>query len=202
MQKLFNSKISPTSLITPFQQFTALEASAGIVMFIAAIAALLWVNLIGLESYENIWKTKLTIGITSFSIDETLHFWINEGLMAIFFFVVGLEIKRSMILGDLSSLKKSAFPIMAAIGGMLIPAAIFIVLNYNQETINGWGIPVATDIAFSLGVLSLLGRKVPLTLKIFLTALAIVDDIGAVLIIALFYTSEIIWLKIAIAAIL
>ena len=191
MQKLFNSKISPTSLITPFQQFTALEASAGIVMFIAAITALLWVNLIGLESYENIWKTKLTIGITSFSIDETLHFWINEGLMAIFFFVVGLEIKRSMILGDLSSLKKSAFPIMAAIGGMLIPAAIFIVLNYNQETINGWGIPVATDIAFSLGVLSLLGRKVPLTLKIFLTALAIVDDIGAVLIIALFYTSEI-----------
>ena len=143
MQKLFNSKISPTSLITPFQQFTALEASAGIVMFIAAITALLWVNLIGLESYENIWKTKLTIGITSFSIDETLHFWINEGLMAIFFFVVGLEIKRSMILGDLSSLKKSAFPIMAAIGGMLIPAAIFIVLNYNQETINGWGIPVA-----------------------------------------------------------
>ncbi len=201
-KKLFNSKISPTSLITPFQQFTALEASAGIVMFIAAIAALLWVNLIGLESYENIWKTKLTIGITSFSIDETLHFWINEGLMAIFFFVVGLEIKRSMILGDLSSLKKSAFPIMAAIGGMLIPAAIFIVLNYNQETINGWGIPVATDIAFSLGVLSLLGRKVPLTLKIFLTALAIVDDIGAVLIIALFYTSEIIWLKIAIAGIL
>ena len=157
MQKLFNSKISSKSLITPFQQFTALEASAGIVMFIAAITALLWVNFISFESYENIWKTKLTIGITSFSIEETLHFWINEGLMAIFFFVVGLEIKRSMILGDLSSLKKSAFPIMAAIGGMLIPASIFIALNYNQETINGWGIPVATDIAFSLGVLSLLG---------------------------------------------
>ena len=202
MPNLFNSKISSKNLITPFQQFTSLEASGGIVMFIAAIVALLWVNFISFESYENIWKTKLTIGITSFSIEETLHFWINEGLMAIFFFVVGLEIKRAMILGDLSSLKKSTFPIMAAIGGMLIPASIFISLNYNQETITGWGIPVATDIAFSLGVLSLLGRKVPLTLKVFLTALAIVDDIGAILIITLFYTSELIWLKLAIAGVL
>ena len=177
-------------IVNPFQRFASEKAAGGIILFLSALIAILWANFISYDSYDDFWHTKLTIGIGNYSISDTFHFWINDALMAIFFFLVGLEIKRSVVLGELSSIKKAAFPVMAAAGGMIVPAGIFISLNLNTDTFVGWGIPVATDIAFALGVLSLLGKRVPISLKIFLTALAIADDIGAVLIIAIFYSND------------
>ena len=177
-------------IVSPFQRFASEQAAGGIILFLSALIAILWVNFISLNSYDEFWHTKFTIGIGSYSISDSLHFWINDALMAIFFFLVGLEIKRSIILGELSSIKKAAFPVLAAIGGMIVPAGIFILLNAGSDSFIGWGIPVATDIAFALGVLAVLGKRVPISLKIFLTALAIADDIGAVLIIAIFYSNE------------
>jgi len=189
-------------IVSPFQRFASEQAAGGIILFLSALIAILWVNFISIDSYDGFWHTKFTIGIGSYSISDSLHFWINDALMAIFFFLVGLEIKRSIVLGELSSIKKAAFPVMAAIGGMLVPAGIFIFLNVGLDTFVGWGIPVATDIAFALGVLSVLGKKVPISLKIFLTALAIADDIGAVLIIAIFYTNELLLIYLFIAFLL
>ena len=180
-------------LIRPFQRFASREASGGILLLICTLIALIWSN-INLHSYEKIWDTHLIVGVQGFMLDKSLHFWVNDALMAIFFFVVGLEIKHSFIAGELASIKQASLPVMAAIGGMLVPAGIYIAMNFGTEGVRGWGIPIATDIAFSLGILALLGSRAPISLKIFLTACAIVDDIGAVFIIALFYTDTIAWI--------
>jgi NhaA family Na+:H+ antiporter len=186
-------------ILSPFQEFFQQEASSGILLIIATIAALLWANSPWADSYVSLWKTEVTISAGAFGISKDLLHWINDGLMAVFFFVVGLEIKREVMVGELSSPRKAILPIVAAIGGMLFPACFYLLFNANGPAQVGWGIPMATDIAFALGVLSLLGKRVPLSLKIFLTAVAIVDDLGAVLVIALFYTADIVWTNLAIA---
>jgi NhaA family Na+:H+ antiporter len=169
------------------------ETIGGIILIAAAIVAIVWANSSFYESYHYIWhEFKMGFSFGDFKLDGSLHHWINDGLMALFFFMIGLEIKREIIGGELSSLKKASLPIMAAIGGMLVPAVIYsvVVINY-PEMLNGWGIPMATDIAFALGLLAMLGKKVNINLKIFLTALAIADDLGAILVIAIFYTDSI-----------
>ena len=156
-----------------------------------AVIAVAWANWIDPQSYYDVWHTKVTVGFGQFSISETLHHWVNDGLMAIFFFVVGLEIKRELLVGELSSPRQAALPIAGAIGGMVVPALIYVGMNIGTDEIGGWAVPMATDIAFALGIMALLGRRVPLPLKVFLAAAAIVDDLGAVLVIALFYTEQI-----------
>jgi NhaA family Na+:H+ antiporter len=178
-------------LMRPFQNFLEKEASGGILLLIFTVLALVWANSPFSDSYFHLWHTKSSIGLSNFNLNYSLHHWINDGLMAIFFFVVGLEIKRELLIGELSSLKKASLPIMAALGGMIFPALFYVVLNFGKEGISGWGIPMATDIAFAIGILALLGSKVSPGLKVFITALAIADDIGAVLVIAFFYTSNI-----------
>jgi Na+:H+ antiporter, NhaA family len=178
-------------IIDPLQRFIQNSTTSGIVLFSAAILALIISNSPLSESYHQFWELKFSVGFNNHTINKSLHHWINDGLMAIFFFVVGLELKREILAGELNSFKKAMLPVSAAIGGMIAPALIYFVFNSTGTASNGWGIPMATDIAFALGVLYLLGDKVPISLKIFLTALAIVDDIGAVLVIAFFYTSQI-----------
>lgn len=175
-------------------RFTRLSASGGIILLIATIIALLWRNSAWAESYIHLWETSLAITLGELSLSEHLLEWINEGLMVIFFFVVGLEIKREVLTGELASVRKAALPVAGAIGGMLIPAALYLALNISGPGEPGWGIPVATDIAFTLGILTVLGSRVPLSLKVFFTALAIADDLGAILVIAIFYTAEIEWI--------
>jgi len=169
------------------------EAYGGILLILATIAAMYWANSSFYESYHHTWHD-YKVGFVWGNIDmvASLHHWINDGLMALFFFVVGLEIKREIMGGELSSIKKASLPIAAAVGGMIVPALlyVFVIINY-PDYINGWGIPMATDIAFALGLLAMLGSRVPLNLKIFLTALAIADDLGAVMVIAIFYTESI-----------
>ena len=175
----------------PFIWFFKLEAASGLVLLFSAIIALYLSNSTFSEIYFNILKTYFFIGIDQFGLKLTVLHWINDVLMVIFFFLVTLEIKREFIQGELSNRKQALLPFIAAIGGMLVPALIYIFININSsETLNGWAIPTATDIAFSLGVLSLLGKRVPLSLKVFLTALAIIDDLGAIVIIAFFYSSK------------
>jgi Na+:H+ antiporter, NhaA family len=179
------------TLSKPFKWFFQLEAASGLVLLIAAIIALIISNsnLSGL--YFNTLEQYLFVGVNNFGLKLSVHHWINDLLMAIFFFFVTLEIKREFIQGELSNLKKALLPIIGAVGGMVIPALVYVSINFgNTETLNGWAIPSATDIAFSLGILSLLGSRVPISLKIFLTALAIIDDLGAILIIAFFYSGE------------
>ena len=169
------------------------EAYGGIFLIIATIAAMIWANSSFYDSYHYVWH-EFKVGFVWGNINMvgSLHHWINDGLMALFFFVVGLEIKREIMGGELSSIKKASLPIAAAIGGMVVPALLYVVVIVNYpDYINGWGIPMATDIAFALGLLAMLGKRVPLNLKIFLTALAIADDLGAVMVIALFYTESI-----------
>ncbi|MDX1379035.1 MAG: Na+/H+ antiporter NhaA [Anaerolineales bacterium] len=178
-------------IISPFQTFFQQEASSGILLIIATVIALVWANSNLKESYFSLWHTDVSIIFGTFEITKDLLLWINDGLMAVFFFVVGLEIKREVLVGELASRRKAILPIVAAIGGMVVPAALFIFFNRGGPAQSGWGIPMATDIAFAIGILSLLGNRVPLSLKVFITAVAIVDDLGAVLVIALFYTSEI-----------
>ncbi len=182
-------------LIHPFQEFMRQKTSSGIVLLLCTVVALCWANSPWEDLYHTLWNTKLNIGLGDLSISKTLAHWIDDGLMAIFFFLVGLEIKREILSGELSTIKQATLPFIAAIGGMIVPALIYILFNYNQPSAAGWGIPMATDIAFALGILALLGNKIPLALKVFLTALAIVDDLGAVLVIALFYTNEINWIN-------
>ena len=179
------------TLSKPFKWFFQLEAASGLVLLIAAIIALVISNSNFSELYFGTLEQYLFVGINDFGLKLSVHHWINDLLMAIFFFFVTLEIKREFIQGELSNLKKALLPIIGAVGGMVIPALVYVVINFgNAETINGWAIPSATDIAFSLGVLSLLGSRVPISLKIFLTALAIIDDLGAILIIAFFYSGD------------
>jgi NhaA family Na+:H+ antiporter len=180
-----------TTLSKPFKWFFRLEAASGLVLLIAAIIALVISNSNFSELYFDTLEQYLFIGINNFGLKLSVHHWINDLLMAIFFFFVTLEIKREFIQGELSNLKKALLPIIGAVGGMVIPALVYVVINFdNKETLNGWAIPSATDIAFSLGILSLLGSRVPISLKIFLTALAIIDDLGAILIIAFFYSGD------------
>jgi NhaA family Na+:H+ antiporter len=175
----------------PFKWFFQLEAASGLVLLIAAIIALIISNSGFSEIYFSTLEQYLFIGINDLGLKLSVHHWINDLLMAIFFFFVTLEIKREFIQGELSNLKKALLPIIGAVGGMVIPALVYIGINFgNSETMNGWAIPSATDIAFSLGILSLLGSRVPVSLKIFLTALAIIDDLGAILIIAFFYSGD------------
>ena len=175
----------------PFKLFFKLEAASGIVLLFSAIVALIISNSELSNLYFNSLEKYIFIGINKFGIRLTIIHWINDALMAIFFFFVTLEIKREFLQGELSNIKQAMLPIIAAVGGMVVPALIYIYINLGDgDTLNGWAIPSATDIAFSLGVLSLLGKRVPLSLKVFLTALAIIDDLGAIIIIALFYSGD------------
>jgi Na+:H+ antiporter, NhaA family len=178
-------------LISPFVRFARIEAAAGILLMAGMIAALVWANSPWERSYHTIWDAPLAIGFGKFALTESRHDWINDGLMAVFFFVVGLEIKREMLIGELSSLRRAAFPLIAAMGGAGLPALIYTAIAREGAAREGWGIPMATDIAFVLGVLAILGSRVPVSLKVFVTALAIADDLIAVLVIALFYTERI-----------
>lgn len=187
------------TMALPIQRFIQQEKSGGLVLGISVIVALFLANSPWAHEYHHFFEQKLGFvfnGKEFFNFN--LHHWINDGLMAIFFFVVGLELKREIVAGELSDIRKSLLPIFAAVGGMVVPAVIYLALNPAGEVHSGWGIPMATDIAFALGVLYLLGNRVPLSLKVFLTALAIVDDLGAVLVIAFFYTSEISMLSLGI----
>ena len=178
-------------LSKPFKWFFKLEAASGLVLLFAAIVALIISNSTLAELYFTTLNKYLFVGINNFGLKLSVLHWINDALMAVFFFFVTLEIKREFLQGELSNIKQALLPIIAAVGGMLIPALIYVFINFgDSETLNGWAIPSATDIAFSLGVLSLLGKRVPLSLKVFLTALAIIDDLGAIVIIALFYSGE------------
>jgi NhaA family Na+:H+ antiporter len=178
-------------ILKPIQRFLKVQASGGILLFVATVVALFWANSLYMESYHSLLKNIVSVGFDQYKIEKPLLIWINDGLMAIFFFVVGLEIKRELLIGELSSFKQAVLPIIAAVGGMIVPAIIYLYFNQGTVSENGWGIPMATDIAFSLGVVSLLGKRVPFALKVFLTAFAIIDDIGAVIIIAFFYTYSI-----------
>ncbi len=175
----------------PFKWFFKLEAASGLILLIAAILALIISNSNFSDIYFDTLEKYLFIGINEFGLKLSVHHWINDALMAIFFFFVTLEIKREFIQGELSNIKQALLPIIAAVGGMVVPALFYVFINWgNTETLNGWAIPSATDIAFSLGILSLLGSRVPISLKVFLTALAIIDDLGAILIIAFFYSGD------------
>ncbi|WP_044129527.1 Na+/H+ antiporter NhaA [Rudanella lutea] len=180
-------------LIRPFTEFFQTESSSGLILLGMSVLALVLANTdTGVARYfPAIWDSTLTLSINEFRLEKTIAHWINDGLMALFFLVVGLEIKREVLEGELSSMRQAALPLLCALGGMLVPALLFWVFNHNTPTADGWGIPMATDIAFALAILFLLGDRAPLPLKIFLTALAIADDLGAVAVIALFYTQEI-----------
>ena len=183
-------------ITSPFRWFFKLEASSGLVLLFAAIIALYLSNSTYSEFYFKTLTTHFAIGTENFNLDLSIIHWINDVLMAIFFFVVTLEIKREFLQGELSKPKQALLPIIGAVGGMIVPAAIYIIINFNTpDSIRGWAIPSATDIAFSIGVLSLLGSRVPISLKVFLMALAIIDDLGAIIIIAFFYTSELNYLN-------
>lgn len=197
-----NHRKSPPieKFLRPFQAFLHAEASGGILLLICTVIALVWANSPFAENYFHLWHTYISINISDFSLSYSLHHWINDGLMAIFFFVVGLEIKREFLVGELSSARKAALPIAGALGGMIFPAILYTIFNSGSEGSSGWGIPMATDIAFVIGILALLGPRVPVSLKIFIIALAIADDIGAVLVIAIFYTAEISLISLIIGA--
>jgi NhaA family Na+:H+ antiporter len=185
----------------PIRKFIRLESSGGLVLIGAAAAALLLDNSPLAWLYDRLLGLPLAITIGQVGLEKPLLLWINDGLMAVFFLLVGLEIKREVLAGELSSRAKAALPLAAAAGGMVAPAVLFLLLNHGQpDNLSGWAIPAATDIAFALGILSLLGPRVPLSLKVLLTAIAILDDLGAIVIIALFYTAELSWISIALAA--
>jgi NhaA family Na+:H+ antiporter len=174
----------------PVARFLAIEAAGGLLLLIATAVALIWANSPWSAGYEALWSTEVSLDVGSFHLSESLGHWVNDGLMALFFFVVGLEIKGELVSGQLSDRRDAALPAAAALGGMVVPAAIFAVVNIGGD-LAGWGIPMATDIAFAVGVLALFGDRIPAGLKVLLLGLAIVDDIGAILVIALFYTDQI-----------
>ncbi|PZD77434.1 Na+/H+ antiporter NhaA [Mesonia sp. K7] len=178
-------------ILSPFQKFVKIESLSGLLLVIATLLALIWSNSPFADSYATLWDYKVGFSTEGFELNKPLILWVNDGLMAIFFFLIGLEIKREFLIGELNSPKKIGFPLVGAFGGMAIPVLCFFLLNNNPETLKGWGIPMATDIAFSLAILTALGSRIPLSLKVFLTAFAIVDDLGAVLVIAIFYSGAI-----------
>ena len=189
---LHSERFIPRRFIRPALRFTQVEAASGIVLLVAAVIAIIWANSSFGDTYEELWETVFKIEIGSFHFEESLRDLVNDGLMAVFFLVVGLEIKRELVVGELRDPKAAALPAIAALGGMIVPALIFLAFAVGEggEATRGWGIPMATDIAFSLGVVALLGSRVPVGAKLFLLALAIVDDIGAIAVIAIFYTED------------
>lgn len=191
------SRLAP--LLNPLQTFLSAESAGGIVLMVCATVALAWANSPWGDGYEHFWHAKLSISFAGREFAMSLEHWVNDGLMVIFFLLVGLEIKRELLVGELASVRRAILPMAAAIGGMLIPAGIYLALNWGGAGSAGWGVPMATDIAFAIGVLALAGRGVPFSVKVFLLAIAIVDDLGAVLVIALFYTQEISGTALAIA---
>ena len=186
-------------VVAPVARLADRAPAGGVVLLVCAALAMVWANSPWALGYHALWETELTIGAGEAIARLSLHEVVNDGLMAVFFFLVGLEIKREILVGELSSLSQAALPVAAAVGGMVMPAMLFIALNANGAEMRGWGIPMATDIAFALGVLALLGAGIPPALRIFLSALAIADDLGAVLVIALFYTATVSWGAIAAA---
>jgi NhaA family Na+:H+ antiporter len=194
-------RVAPVDrLLGPFQRFLRLEAASGVLLLAAAVLAFAWANSPWAASYQAFWSTPLGARVGPFEIEKPFLLWVNDGLMAVFFFVVGLEIKHALTAGELRDPRRAALPLLCAIGGMLVPALVYASFNAGADTLRGWAIPAATDIAFAVGVLALLGPRAPLGLKIFLTALAIADDLGAVVVIALFYTSELDMLALVAAA--
>jgi len=196
LEKVFDKVVSP------FEEFIHKETSSGILLMLCAIIALIMANTAMLHMYEHTLHTSVGFNFGDWRLEKTLHHWINDGLMALFFFVVGLEIKREVLVGELSDPRQASLPIIAAIGGMVIPAGIYYAFNIGNESASGWGIPMATDIAFAVGVMVLLGSRIPKTLLTFLVALAIVDDLGGVMVIALFYTETIEFGPLSIAGLL
>ena len=187
---------------TVFERFFHSQTAGSIVLLLATITAVVWANSPWAESYQHMLHLKAGVSWGGHSFALTLHHWVNDGLMAIFFLLVGLEVKRELLEGHLSSINQVILPGVAALGGMVVPALIYVMFNHGNSTaLNGWAIPTATDIAFALGILSLLGNRVPSSLKVFLMALAIIDDLGAIVIIAIFYTSKLCKLSIFIAGI-
>ncbi len=184
---------------TPLEHFIHAQTTTGIILVFMTIVALILANSPLHTLYENIFHLTISLNVGSWKISQTIHHWINDGLMALFFFLIGLEIKRNILVGELSSIKVALLPILAALGGMIAPALIYIAINHGLETQKGWGIPMATDIAFAISALVLLGKRVSPSLVTFLIALAIVDDLGAVVVIALFYTEEIHFLPLMLA---
>ena len=185
----------PTTTLVPraLRAFLDAEVSGGMVLLGATVLALAWANSPWQEAYRDLWGTELVIGLGDQELGLDLRHWVNEGLMAVFFLVVGLEVKREVLEGDLRDPRAAALPVVAALGGMVVPGVLYLALNLGGEGSRGWGIPMATDIAFAVGVVALLGRRVPGPLKLFLLTLAIVDDIGAIVVIALFYSEGIKW---------
>ena len=184
---------------TPFEEFIHEETTSGFILMICAVIAMFLANSFLQETYEHALHTELTVSLGGTELRHTLHHWINDGLMALFFFVVGLEIKREVIVGEISDPRAALMPIIAAVGGMVFPALLYTIFNLGGDGANGWGVPMATDIAFAVGVLALLGSRIPKSVVTFLVALAIVDDLGAVVVIALFYTEQLFigWLAVA-----
>ena len=178
-------------IVSPFQKFVKIESFSGILLLLATVLAFVWANSPFAESYRTLWQYQVGFTTESFELNKPLLLWINDGLMAIFFFLIGLEIKREFVIGELNTAKKLAFPLFGALGGIIFPVLFYFLINQNPETVKGWGVPMATDIAFSLALLKMLGNRVPLSLKVFLTAFAIVDDLAAVLVIAIFYSGTI-----------
>ena len=185
------SKPPIKQILKPVSKFIHQEYTSGIVLFSCVVIAILWANSTWQEAYHHLWEMKFSISFSEYSLDKPLHIWINDGLMALFFFVIGLELKREFMVGELSTAKKAALPMVAALGGMIVPALIYFLINMGLPSANGWGIPMATDIAFALALLSLAGKHIPSSVKVFLSALAVADDLGAVLVIAFFYTANI-----------
>ena len=194
--------IFSAQIIKPTQRFFRKEAASSLLLLAATTIALVWANFPVFESYHHTWHSEIGFSIGQASITKSLIHWINDGLMALFFFTVGLEIKRELLVGDLSTLKKALFPVFAAIGGMLVPGIIFALINFGTPSAGGWAIPMATDIAFAMGAMAIFGKKLPMGLRVFLAAFAIADDLGAVLVIALFYTKIIVFSNLAICGIL
>jgi len=188
-------------MMEPFQRFIHAQSTGGVLLLAATVVAMIWANSPWAGFYETFWNLPVSLVVGPYALTEPLLEWINEGLMAMFFFVIGLEIKREILVGELASFRQAALPLTAALGGAMLPAALYSILNTTGPGAPGWGIPMATDIAFALGILALLGSRVPLALKVFLTALAIADDLMAVLVIALFYTSTISWLSLGVGAV-
>ena len=188
-------------VLHPFQQFFATASAGGLVLLACTAVALVLANSPWADAYHHLWEAPLTVGVPGFGLTLSVHHWVNDGLMAVFFFLVGLEIKREVLVGELASLRSAALPVAAAVGGMVVPALLYVALNRGGPGAAGWGVPMATDIAFALGILALLGDRVPSGLRVFLAALAIADDLGAVLVIALFYTSTIDWAALGGAAV-
>ena len=186
-------------ILTPFEEFIHQQTTSGLLLMGTAILALILANSGYSSAYQHFTHTPIGLNIGGWIIEKTLHHWVNDGLMALFFFIVGLELKRELLVGELANVRNAILPIVAAVGGMVVPALIYFALNPTDDAALGWGIPMATDIAFAIGALALLASRVPKALITFLVALAIVDDLGAVVVIALFYTDQIVWQAIFVA---